>query len=82
MQTIIVCPAYIFSCGSSMYFFGYYVTSINMGQIINTCSIFYIASSLGFTGTLLSALSMVCMFQTHVNYGTVISGRGGGGRET
>ena len=49
---------YIFCCGSSMYYFGYYVTLFNMDRL-HKCSRFHTASGLGFTGTFLSAMTVV-----------------------
>ena len=49
---------YIFCCGSSMYYFGYYVALFNMDRA-RECSRFCTASGLGFAGTLLSAMAMV-----------------------
>lgn len=58
---------FIFCCGSSMYLFGYFITFYNMDR--GACSVYSkecAASALGFTGTFISAMSMVSSIITDI----------------
>ena len=58
MKNNFIRAVYIFCCGSSMYYFGYYVTLCSTDRV-HGCSRVRAASALGFVGILTSAMSMV-----------------------